>query len=211
MPNILSHCAVGLFASFVYILRMSGSGYYDLPDSAKPRVEFGQILVCWFTTGLLLAYEETGYDNTKPGRIPDLLDFWSVRRLKEAGADCIKVLIYYTPFDTKAVNDEFEQRDEFVVKDAIASAVRQKRAVTGALFITAILTVFFVLATRRRLKARMEADISAERQRRAELETISVRFGVATRAVRQPAEQKPALRAARTIRAAKAKVRRRAA
>ena len=35
MPNILSHCAVGLFASFVYILRMSGSGYYDLPDSAK--------------------------------------------------------------------------------------------------------------------------------------------------------------------------------
>ena len=56
--------------------------------------------------GLLLAYEETGYDNTKPGRIPDLLDFWSVRRLKEAGADCIKVLIYYTPFDSKEVNDE---------------------------------------------------------------------------------------------------------
>ena len=56
MPNILSHCAVGLFASFVYILRMSGSGYYDLPDSAKPRVEFSQILVCWFTTGLLLAF-----------------------------------------------------------------------------------------------------------------------------------------------------------
>src|SRR5579884_1475636 len=57
-------------------------------------------------SGLLLAYEETGYDNTKPGRIPDLLDFWSVRRLKEAGATCIKVLIYYTPFDTKEVNDE---------------------------------------------------------------------------------------------------------
>ncbi len=85
---------------------------------------------------------------------------------------------------TKAVNDEFEKRDEFVVKDAIASAVRQKRTVTGALFITAILTVVFVLATRRRLKARMEADISAERKRRAELETISVRFGVATRAAR---------------------------
>jgi signal transduction histidine kinase len=85
---------------------------------------------------------------------------------------------------TKAVDDEFGRRDEFVVKDAIASAVRQKRAVTGALFITAILTVFFVLATRRRLKARMEADISAERKRRAEFETISVRFGVATRAAR---------------------------
>jgi signal transduction histidine kinase len=85
---------------------------------------------------------------------------------------------------TKAIDDEFERRDEFVVKDAIASAVYQKRAVTGALIITVILTVLFVLATRRRLKARLEADISAERERRAVLETISVRFGVATRAAR---------------------------
>ena len=36
--------------------------------------------------GLLLAYEKTGYDNTRPGRIPDLLNDWSSRRLKEAGA-----------------------------------------------------------------------------------------------------------------------------
>jgi len=85
---------------------------------------------------------------------------------------------------TKAVDDEFERRDEFVVKDAIASAVRQKRAVAGALVITAILTVVFVLATRRRIKARLEADISAERARRAEHETMSVRFAVATRAAR---------------------------
>src|SRR3984957_11343049 len=56
IPNILPHCAVGLLASFIHILRISGSGYYDLPDSAKPRVETGQILVCWFTTGLLLAF-----------------------------------------------------------------------------------------------------------------------------------------------------------
>lgn len=56
--------------------------------------------------GLLLAYEQTGYDNTRPGRIPDLLGEWSVKRLKEAGADCIKVLIYYNPFDDKKVNDE---------------------------------------------------------------------------------------------------------
>src|SRR5580704_1024326 len=26
--------------------------------------------------GLLLAYEATGYDNTKPGRLPDLLHIW---------------------------------------------------------------------------------------------------------------------------------------
>lgn len=56
--------------------------------------------------GLLLAYEQTGYDNTRPGRIPDLLNQWSVRRLKAAGADCIKVLIYYSPFDSAQINDE---------------------------------------------------------------------------------------------------------
>lgn len=56
--------------------------------------------------GLLLAYEQSGYDNTRPGRIPDLLPDWSVRRLKEAGANCVKVLIYYTPFDARAVNEE---------------------------------------------------------------------------------------------------------
>jgi len=56
--------------------------------------------------GLLLAYEKTGYDKTGPGRLPDLLDLWSVRRLKEAGADCIKILLYYTPFDPKDVNNK---------------------------------------------------------------------------------------------------------
>jgi tagatose 1,6-diphosphate aldolase len=55
--------------------------------------------------GLLMAYEKTGYDANTPGRLPDLLDVWSVRRLKEAGADCIKILLYYTPFDPKHVND----------------------------------------------------------------------------------------------------------
>ncbi|MHB1023208.1 MAG: tagatose 1,6-diphosphate aldolase [Acidobacteriaceae bacterium] len=55
--------------------------------------------------GLLLAYEKTGYDATTPGRLPDLLDIWSVRRLKEAGADCIKILLYYTPFEKTEVND----------------------------------------------------------------------------------------------------------
>jgi tagatose 1,6-diphosphate aldolase len=55
--------------------------------------------------GLLLAYENSGYDNTRPGRLPDLLDIWSVRRLVAAGADCIKILMYYTPFDPPATNE----------------------------------------------------------------------------------------------------------
>lgn len=55
--------------------------------------------------GLLLAYEKTGYDATTAGRLPDLLDHWSVRRLKEEGADCIKILLYYSPFEASHIND----------------------------------------------------------------------------------------------------------
>jgi tagatose 1,6-diphosphate aldolase len=55
--------------------------------------------------GLLLAYEKSGYDNTQPGRLPDLLDHYSVRRIVAAGADCVKILLYYTPFDPPAVNE----------------------------------------------------------------------------------------------------------
>ena len=56
--------------------------------------------------GLLLAYEKTGYDATEQGRLPDLLDHWSVARLKAAEADCIKILLYYTPFEKQEVNDQ---------------------------------------------------------------------------------------------------------
>src|ERR1700742_4245215 len=55
--------------------------------------------------GLLLAYEDSGYDNTRPGRLPDLLSDWSVKRLVAAGADSIKILLYYTPFDPPEIND----------------------------------------------------------------------------------------------------------
>ncbi len=56
IPNLLPYSAVGLLAGLLFTLRMKGSGYYDFPESAKPRVEIGKILVCWFTTGLLLAF-----------------------------------------------------------------------------------------------------------------------------------------------------------
>lgn len=54
--------------------------------------------------GLLLAYEKSGYDNTQPGRLPDLLPDLSVLRIKNFGADAVKILIYYTPFDSEEVN-----------------------------------------------------------------------------------------------------------
>ncbi len=56
-------------------------------------------------TGLLLAYEESGYDNTKPGRLPDLLPHVSAKRIADWGANAVKILIYYSPFDDPAVND----------------------------------------------------------------------------------------------------------
>jgi tagatose 1,6-diphosphate aldolase len=65
-------------------------------DAAKARAS---------NAGLLLAYEETGYDNSQPGRLPDLLPHVSVKRIVEWGADAVKILIYYTPFDDPGVND----------------------------------------------------------------------------------------------------------
>src|SRR2546430_16534237 len=58
------------------------------------------------SAGLLLAYEKTGYDKTGPGRLGDLLDHWSAKRLKEAGADLGQILLYYTPYNSKDVNDK---------------------------------------------------------------------------------------------------------
>ncbi len=55
-------------------------------------------------TGLLLAYEKSGYDATARGRLPDLLPAWSVRRLREAGADAVKLLVHYSPDDASRVN-----------------------------------------------------------------------------------------------------------
>ncbi|HKF38695.1 MAG TPA: tagatose 1,6-diphosphate aldolase [Ktedonobacteraceae bacterium] len=56
-------------------------------------------------TGLLLAYELTGYDTTTRGRQPALYPEWSVARLVEAGADAVKVLVYYDPDDDTAINE----------------------------------------------------------------------------------------------------------
>jgi len=47
----------------------------------------------------------SGYDTNVPGRLPRLLEGWSVRRLVEAGAHCIKVLLYYALSDTPEIMD----------------------------------------------------------------------------------------------------------
>ena len=68
---------------------------YGLP-AAKARAK---------NAGLLLAYEESGYDNTKPGRLPDLLPYVSAKRIADWGANAVKILLYYTPFERAEIND----------------------------------------------------------------------------------------------------------
>ena len=62
-------------------------------------------------SGLLIAYEKTGYDSTVPGRLPDLLSIWSAKRIKEQGADAVKFLLYYDVDEGKEIN---EQKHAFV-------------------------------------------------------------------------------------------------
>lgn len=64
--------------------------------------------------GLLMAYEKTGYDKTQPGRYPDLIDDVSVYRLKQQGADGVKLLLYIDIDEGKEVND---------IKDAFVERV----------------------------------------------------------------------------------------
>jgi tagatose 1,6-diphosphate aldolase len=56
--------------------------------------------------GLLLTYEMDGYENPRPNRMLALMPEWSVRRLGEAGADGIKILLSWNPFDETKPNDE---------------------------------------------------------------------------------------------------------
>src|SRR5699024_8189358 len=45
--------------------------------------------------GLLMSYEVTGYDNKVPGRLPILISDLSGLRIKEMGANAVKILLYY--------------------------------------------------------------------------------------------------------------------
>jgi tagatose 1,6-diphosphate aldolase len=65
-------------------------------DAARARAK---------NAGLLLAYELSGYDNTQPGRLPDLLPHVSVKRIVDWGADAVKILIYYSPYEDSVIND----------------------------------------------------------------------------------------------------------
>ena len=74
-------------------------------------------------TGLLLAYEKSGYDPSIPGRLPSLLKDFSVARLRHAGADAVKVLLYYSPFSTTEINNKKQVWVEQVGAECLAADV----------------------------------------------------------------------------------------
>ena len=65
-------------------------------EAAKARVQ---------GAGLLLAYENTGYDQSLPGRVPSLVPNLTVRKIIEAGGDCVKILLYYSPEEDPQTNE----------------------------------------------------------------------------------------------------------
>lgn len=56
VPELNAYFALGLIASFIHISRLGGQGYYDFDQVAKPGVEIVQVVICWFTTALVLAF-----------------------------------------------------------------------------------------------------------------------------------------------------------
>jgi tagatose 1,6-diphosphate aldolase len=82
-------------------------------------------------TGVLLAYEITGYDPKVKGRLPALLPTWSVRRLLSVGADTIKILLYYDPDDVEQINS---------IKQALIERVGAECYAYGVPFFLEVLT-----------------------------------------------------------------------
>ncbi|MFK4565564.1 tagatose-bisphosphate aldolase [Enterococcus sp. UD-01] len=73
--------------------------------------------------GLLLAYEKTGYDATTSGRLPDSLPVWSVKRLREAGADACKFLLYYDADESAAINHQKQAYIERIGSECLAEGL----------------------------------------------------------------------------------------
>lgn len=81
--------------------------------------------------GLILAYEQTGYDKSVVGRLPRLVEGLSVKQLKEMGADGIKLLIYYDVDEPDDINN---------VKKDLVQQVGQETVEENIPFLLEILT-----------------------------------------------------------------------
>lgn len=73
--------------------------------------------------GLLLAYEKTGYDTSSTKRLPDCLDVWSAKRIKEQGADAVKFLLYYDVDSSEELNQQKQAYIERVGSECVAEDI----------------------------------------------------------------------------------------
>jgi tagatose 1,6-diphosphate aldolase len=67
--------------------------------------------------GLLVALEESGYDETEAGRFTKVTPGWSAEKIKRTGAAAVKVLLFYHP-----ANDAAAHQEAFVSEVAKACA-----------------------------------------------------------------------------------------
>lgn len=73
--------------------------------------------------GFIATYEKTEYDASTPGRLPDLLPIWSAKRIKELGADAVKILLYYDVDDKPEINDIKHALVERIGSECIAEDI----------------------------------------------------------------------------------------
>jgi len=73
--------------------------------------------------GLLLAYEKTGYDTSSTKRLPDCLNLWSAKRIKEQGADAVKFLLYYDVDSADELNQEKQAYIERIGSECAAEDI----------------------------------------------------------------------------------------
>ncbi len=69
-------------------------------------------------TGLLVSIEASGYSGGKEHRLTELLDKWSVEKIKRMGASAVKILVYYRP-DLKQLASEQLNTVSIVARECI--------------------------------------------------------------------------------------------
>lgn len=70
------------------------------------------------SAGLLVSIEATGYGGGKETRITELLDGWSVEKIKRLGASAVKILVYYRP-DLKELAKKQQKTVALVAQECI--------------------------------------------------------------------------------------------
>jgi len=71
------------------------------PEYGRPAMEHRAP-----SAGLIVTYESDGFDNPRPHRMLALMPEYSVRRLRDLGAQGIKILLSWSPLEDACANEE---------------------------------------------------------------------------------------------------------